>query len=39
MQQMLGKPGSFILTAYAAEDVYPHLGGIPIVAVLTPASR
>jgi hypothetical protein len=39
MQQMLGKPGSFILTAYAAEDVYPHLGGIPIVAVLTPATR
>ena len=38
MQQMLGKPGSFILTAYAAEDVYPHLGGIPIVAVLTPAA-
>jgi hypothetical protein len=39
MQEMLGKPGSYTLTAYAAEDVFPHLGGIPIVAVLTPVTR
>lgn len=39
MEQMLGKPGAYTLTAYAAQDVYPHLGGIPIVAVLTPVSR
>jgi hypothetical protein len=36
---MLGKPGVYTLTAYAARDVYPHLGGIPIVAVLTPVTR
>jgi Protein of unknown function (DUF3084) len=36
MQEMLKKPGSYLLTAYAAEDVYPHLGGIPIVVALAP---
>jgi hypothetical protein len=35
MQSTLAKPGSYLLTAYAAEDVYPHLGGIPIVVALT----
>jgi hypothetical protein len=39
MQEMLSKPGSFLLTAYAARDVYPHLGIIPIVVVLTPQPR
>jgi len=39
MQQMLGKRGSYLLTAYAAEDVYPHLGGIPIVVALVPQPR
>jgi hypothetical protein len=39
MEQMLGKPGAYTLTAYAASDVYPHQGGIPIVAVLTAAAR
>ncbi len=35
MQQMLSKPGAYVLTAFAAEDFYPHIGGIPIVIVLT----
>lgn len=35
MQQSIAKPGTFLLTAYAAEDFYPHIGGIPIVIVLT----
>ena len=29
------KPGTYLLTAFAAEDFYPHVGGIPIVIVLT----
>jgi Protein of unknown function (DUF3084) len=36
MQEMLGKPGEYLMTAYAAADVYPHLGGIPIVVALVP---
>ncbi|HKE38092.1 MAG TPA: DUF3084 domain-containing protein [Candidatus Baltobacteraceae bacterium] len=35
MQTMIGKPGAFVLTAFAAEDFYPHIGGIPVVIVLT----
>jgi len=35
MQQMLGKSGTYVLTAFAAEDFYPHIGGIPVVVVLT----
>jgi hypothetical protein len=35
MQQQISKSGTYLLTAYAAEDFYPHLGGIPIVIVLT----
>jgi hypothetical protein len=35
MQQSISKPGTYLLTAYAAEDFYPHVGGIPIVIVLT----
>jgi hypothetical protein len=35
MQQQIAKPGTYLLTAYAAEDFYPHIGGIPIVIVLT----
>ncbi|MBV9233851.1 MAG: DUF3084 domain-containing protein [Candidatus Eremiobacteraeota bacterium] len=35
MQQRVDKPGTFLLTAYAAADFYPHIGGIPIVIVLT----
>ena len=34
MQTMVGKSGTYVLTAFAAEDFYPHLGGIPIVIVL-----
>ncbi|MDQ2865568.1 MAG: DUF3084 domain-containing protein [Candidatus Eremiobacteraeota bacterium] len=30
MQSMLSHPGKYYLTAYAAADVYPHTGGIPI---------
>jgi hypothetical protein len=35
MQRMIGKRGAYLLTAFAAEDFYPHLGGIPVVIVLT----
>ena len=35
MQQQIAKPGTFLLTAYAAEDFYPHVGGIPIIIALT----
>ncbi len=35
MQQRISKPGTFLLTAFAAEDFYPHVGGIPVVIVLT----
>lgn len=35
MQQLIGKPGAYVLTAFAAQDFYPHLGGIPVVIVLT----
>lgn len=35
MQQMLKRNGNYVLTAFAAEDVYPHTGGIPIVVTLT----
>ncbi|MBV8197013.1 MAG: DUF3084 domain-containing protein, partial [Candidatus Eremiobacteraeota bacterium] len=35
MQQRIDKPGTFLLTAYAAQDFYPHIGGIPIIIVLT----
>ncbi len=36
MQRMLQKAGTYVMTAYAAEDVYPHTGGVPIVITLTP---
>ena len=36
MQQMISKPGNYVLTAFAAADFYPHVGGIPVVVVLTP---
>jgi hypothetical protein len=35
MQQRLNRPGTYLLTAFAAADFYPHVGGIPIVVVLT----
>lgn len=35
MQQSLSKAGTYLLTAYAADDFYPHVGVIPIVIVLT----
>lgn len=35
MQQQIAKAGTYLLTAYAAEDFYPHIGGVPIVIVLT----
>lgn len=35
MQERISKSGTFLLTAFAAEDFYPHVGGIPIVIVLT----
>jgi hypothetical protein len=35
MQERISKPGTYLLTAFAAQDFYPHIGGIPIVIVLT----
>jgi hypothetical protein len=35
MQAQINKSGTYLLTAYAAADFYPHIGGIPIVIVLT----
>lgn len=37
MQARIGRSGTYLLTAFAAQDFYPHLGGIPIVIVLTQA--
>ena len=37
MQKMLSKPGTYVMTAYAGEDVFPHTGGVPIVVTLTTA--
>ncbi|HEY9086420.1 MAG TPA: DUF3084 domain-containing protein [Candidatus Tyrphobacter sp.] len=37
MQAMLERPGLYYLTAYAAEDTYPHTGVIPIDIALVPA--
>ncbi len=36
MQQMLGRGGLYYLTAYAADDIYPHTGAISIAIVLVP---
>lgn len=35
MQQRIAKPGTYLLTAFAAEDFYPHSARIPVVIVLT----
>lgn len=35
MQQRIAKSGTYLLTAFAAEDFYPHNARIPIVIVLT----
>jgi hypothetical protein len=39
MQSMLSRPGQYYLTAYAADDIYPHTGAIAIAIVLVPQSR
>lgn len=38
MQTMLNQPGGgrLTLSAYAAEDIYPHTGGLPITLTLAP---
>jgi hypothetical protein len=35
MQERISRPGTYVLTAFAADDYYPHVGGVPIVIVLT----
>jgi hypothetical protein len=35
MQERIGHSGTYVLTAFAAQDFYPHVGGIPIIIVLT----
>ena len=37
MQSMLTRTGVYYLTAYAADDIYPHTGAISIAIVLVPA--
>lgn len=39
MQEMLGRSGLYYLTAYAADDIYPHTGAISIAIVLVPQSH
>ncbi|MEO6835176.1 MAG: DUF3084 domain-containing protein [Candidatus Tumulicola sp.] len=39
MQQRISKSGTYLLTAFAAEDFYPHNARIPIVIVLTQLPR
>jgi hypothetical protein len=29
--------GTYLMTAFAAEDIYPHTGGVPVVVTLAPA--
>ncbi len=36
MQAMLSRSGTYVLTAYAANDIYPHTGMIAIAVVLVP---
>lgn len=35
MQERISHAGTYVLTAFAAQDFYPHVGGIPILIVLT----
>lgn len=37
MKTNLTRGGRYVMTAFAAEDIYPHTGGMPIVVVLSPA--
>jgi hypothetical protein len=37
MQSMLNRPGNYVMAAFAATDIYPHVGGLPIVITLEPA--
>ena len=39
MSALISRGGPYLLQARAAEDIYPHLGGLPIEFVLVPASR
>lgn len=34
MQATIARPGTYLMTAYAAADVYPHTGGVPVVIAL-----
>lgn len=35
MQARIAHSGTYLLTAFVGEDYYPHIGGIPVVIVLT----
>jgi hypothetical protein len=37
MQKTIDQPGTYIVTAFAAVDIYPHTGGVPIAVALTRA--
>ncbi len=39
MQQMIDQPGTYVMTAFAAADIYTHTGDIPIVVTLQPAPK
>ncbi len=34
MQKMLGQSGNYIITAFAAQDIFPHTYGVPVVITL-----
>ncbi|HTU69080.1 MAG TPA: DUF3084 domain-containing protein [Candidatus Baltobacteraceae bacterium] len=36
-KELASGSGNYVMTAFAAEDIYPHVGGIPIVVTLTSA--
>jgi hypothetical protein len=36
-KQLATGSGNYVLTAFAAQDIYPDVGGLPVVVTLTPA--
>lgn len=36
-KELTSGKGNYVMTAFAAEDIYPHVGGIPLVVTLTGA--
>ena len=36
-RELASGKGNYVMTAFAYEDIYPHVGGIPLVVTLTQA--